>query len=251
MSRDYTELERELIDDLKPRTGKDLAEWMAAIDAAQLPDRNAIIDWLRPQGFSFSNASWIERIHHNGGRPIYLDREPPRRAERRKPRSEDAPSAPAATPAPAVSVQPPPPPPPPRAPQPVPVPVPAGNDPDGLEALLAAGKAYRPLAQMLIAEIRRALPGVTVAARAGLITFLNPNELAALSVTAKELRLGLCLGDRPVTAPLARAKLPGAAPAISQMIVLSDARQVDGSLTTLILAADAQANRPSGTGDHH
>ena len=251
MSRDYTELERELIDDLKPRTGKDLAEWMTAIDAAQLADRNAIIDWLRPQGFSFSNASWIERIHHNGGRPIYLDREPPRRAERRKPRSEDAPSPPAPTPAPAVSVQPPPPPPP-RVAQPPPAAVPAtGDDPDGLEALLAAGKAYRPLAQMLIAEIQRALPGVTVAPRGGLISFLRPNELAALSVTAKELRLGLSLDDRPFTAPLIQAKLSGAAPSISHMIVLSDARQVDGSLRALVLAADAHANPPSGAGGHH
>lgn len=245
MSRDYTELERELIEDLKPRTGKDLAEWMAAIDAAQLADRNAIIDWLRPQGFSFSNASWIERIHHNGGRPIYLDREPPRRAERRKPRSEEAASPPAPTPSPVASVQPPPPPPPKPVPAPVPPVAAAGDDPDRLEALLAAGKAYRPLAQMLIAEIRRALPGVRIAARGGLITFLNPNELAALSVTAKELRLGLCLGDRPFTAPLVRAKLPGAPPAISHMIVLSDARQVDGGLVALVLAADARANPPS------
>jgi hypothetical protein len=244
MSRDYTELERELIEDLKPRTGKDLAEWMVAIDAAQLPDRNAIIDWLRPQGFSFSNASWIERIHHNGGRPIYLDREPPRRVERRKPRSEEAASPPAPTPpAPVAAVQSPPPPPPKPAPAPAP---PVADDPDRLEALLAAGKAYRPLAQMLIAEIRRALPDVMVVARGGLITFLRPNELAALSVTAKELRLGLSLGDRPFNAPLARAKIPGTAAQISHMIVLSDARQVDGGLVALVLAADAQANPPSG-----
>jgi hypothetical protein len=35
------------------------------------------------------------------------------------------------------------------------------------------------------------------------------------------------------------------------MIVLSDARQVDGRLIAIILAADAQANPPSGAGDHH
>ena len=239
MSRDYAELERELIDDLEPRTGKDLAEWMAAIDAAQLADRNAIIDWLRPQGFSFSNASWIERIHHNRGRPIYLDRAPPRRVERRRPKSEDPPSAPAAPPAGA-----------PASPPPVPTPV-EPDDLDRLESLLAAGKAYRPLAVMLLEEIRRALPGVRLLPRAALISFSRPNELAVLSVTPKELRLGLDLGERPHAAPLTKAKLAGASPAISHMLVLSDARQVDAALIELVVAADARANPPPPEPDRH
>jgi hypothetical protein len=236
MSRDYTELERELIEDLKPRTGRDLAEWMAAIDAAGLPDRNAIIDWLRPQGFSFSNASWIERIHHNGGRPIYLGQSPPpRRAERRRPKSEDAPASP--------------------TPPPVPPPTSTARagpgDPDRLEDLLAAGKAYRPLAAMLVEQVRQALPGVRVSPRAGLISFARPNELAVLSVTPKELRLGLDLGDRPFAAPLAKAKLAGAPSAISHMLVLTDARQVDGGLIKLVCEADARANPPPPPPDRH
>ena len=73
MATDYGEKERAFIDGLKENSGRDLDEWMAAITEQNLPHRNDIIDWLRQQGFMFSKASWLERIHHNGGRPIYAD----------------------------------------------------------------------------------------------------------------------------------------------------------------------------------
>ncbi|MDX2258822.1 MAG: hypothetical protein NW205_07890 [Hyphomicrobiaceae bacterium] len=76
MSTDYAEMERELLAWLENDTGRDLSGWLAAIAATGLTDRNAIIDWLRQQGFIFANASWIERIHNNAGRPIYLDAVP-------------------------------------------------------------------------------------------------------------------------------------------------------------------------------
>ena len=44
---------------------------MAAITAQGFADKNETIDWLRAQGFPFARASWLERIHSNGGRPIY------------------------------------------------------------------------------------------------------------------------------------------------------------------------------------
>jgi|GEM_PF-1125325 len=250
MSRDYAELERELIEDLKPRTGKDLAEWMAAIDAANLPDRNAIIDWLRPQGFSFSKASWIERIHHNGGRPIYLDRAPARRPA--QPRTEDAPAPrptrarsvdsglhpPSAAPFVAT-----------RGAAAVAAAAPAGRD--SVADLIAAGKAYRPLAEMVLAEAARALPGLAFEARSGLVFFLRPNPLAVLSIAPKQLRLGMDLGDRPFGAPLARAKLAGAPASITHMLVLTDARQVDGALIGYLREADARANPPPVAADPH
>lgn len=73
MSTDWREKEREFLASLEADTGRDLAEWMALIAAQKLPHRNDIIDWLRRQGFMFSRASWLERIHHNGGQPIYLE----------------------------------------------------------------------------------------------------------------------------------------------------------------------------------
>ena len=71
MSTDYAEMERDFVASLKEDTGRDLAAWMIAIRDCEHSDRNAIIDWLRHQGFQFSWASWLERIHHNGGRLIY------------------------------------------------------------------------------------------------------------------------------------------------------------------------------------
>ena len=38
MTRNYVDLERELLEDLERRTGKTLAHWMAAIDAAAQPE---------------------------------------------------------------------------------------------------------------------------------------------------------------------------------------------------------------------
>lgn len=72
---DWREKEREFLVSLKADTGRDLAEWMTLISGQNLPHRNDVIDWLRRQGFMFSRASWLERIHHNGGLPIYLEPE--------------------------------------------------------------------------------------------------------------------------------------------------------------------------------
>lgn len=72
MSTDWREKEREFLTSLPADTGRDLAQWMRVIAAQNLPHRNDIIDWLRQQGFLFAKASWLERIHNNGGHPIYL-----------------------------------------------------------------------------------------------------------------------------------------------------------------------------------
>ena len=63
--------EREFLAGLKARSGRDLAGWMAAIAAKGFSDKNEIIDWLRTEGFPFARASWLERIHRNGGKPIH------------------------------------------------------------------------------------------------------------------------------------------------------------------------------------
>jgi len=141
------------------------------------PSANDIILWLRRQGFMFAKASWLERIHHNSGKPIYAESvgHAPRR-EPRTPRPVRAPAAPppaqaaasvasAATApvevetapalvevslsapmsAPALA---------PLAVSP-PVTVPAAGE---LEPLLAKAKAYRPLAHHLIAQIKGVRP---------------------------------------------------------------------------------------------
>ena len=212
MAGDEQEEEREFLSDLKARSGRDLAEWMAAISARGFADKNETIDWLRAQGFPFARASWLERIHKNGGRPIYASGPP-------RPTPEPRP--------------------PPVTPTPRP---PTRRETEELDKLIAAAKGYRPLYLLLEAEIRRAVPGVGVSPKAGYISFAAPREFAALTSHATELRLGLALGDRPFSMPLERSRLRGPGAAISHMVVLTDARQVNADLTNLIKAANARVN---------
>jgi hypothetical protein len=120
--------------------------------------------------------------------------------------------------------------------------VPSARETADLEKLLAAAKGYRPLYQLLEAEIRQAVPGVDVKPRSTYIAFAAPAEFAAVTVHAAELRLGLALGDRPFDATLQKPKMKGPSAAISHMLVLTDARQVNADLINLIKAADARVN---------
>jgi hypothetical protein len=222
MAIDYGEKERAFIDGLTENTGRDLAAWMAAISAADLPHRNDIIDWLRRQGFMFSKASWLERIHHNGGRPIYGDsagapRARVRRERRTSPVASTAPPEQAA--APAVA---------------------------GLDELLAKAKAYRPLAQHLIAQIRSVRPRASLAPRSTFIAIADPKEFARLGIGAKELRLHLALGSGHPTGEGLKKGAPGGGlgkdEALSHMLVLTDARQIDRQLLDLVARAAANVN---------
>jgi Domain of unknown function (DUF5655) len=235
MATDYAEKERAFIDGLKENTGRDLAEWMGAIAAQALPHRNDIIDWLRQQGFMFSKASWLERIHHNGGKPIYADsgKGPARSRRADRPPADAQPAAPAAAP-------------PARPPKLTLVassaPAPSSAD---LEALLAKAKAYRPLAQHVIARIKAARPGARFEARDSYVAIADPDEFAALGIGAKELRLHLALGEHPPD-DLAKKAAPGGGlgkgQALSHMVVLTDARQIDQRLLDLVRLAATKVN---------
>jgi len=254
MSTDWVEKEREFLSSLQADTGRDLAAWMAMIRAQDLPHRNDIIDWLRQQGFTFSRASWLERIHNNGGRPIYLD---PAEILRFGATPLHAPAPPPVAPEPVPAPLPPP-----AAPAAAP-PVPAQAPPDGsrasrvavpprgaddgdLDALLAKAKAYRPLAQYILREIQVVLPDVAMRAEASYVSLANPREFAVLAISPKELRLGLDLGDAPARGGLEPGRFPPvmarAAARMSHMVVLNDARQVDDALLALVCAASRRCN---------
>ena len=135
--------------------------------------------------FPFARASWLERIHSNGGRPIYEHATP------RKPEAEP-PAAPA-KPARKPEVQ-----------------KPLSTDEAALyEKLLAAGKGYRPLYLMLEAEMRKAFPDLLVLPKASYLSIGAPKEFAAVTLHAAEVRLGLDLGDRPFDPHLQKSRLKG------------------------------------------
>ncbi len=234
MATDYGEKERAFIDGLKEATGRDLGEWMALISAQELPDRNDIIDWMRQQGFTFSKASWLERIHHNGGKPIYADSAAPRvrRARREEARPPQAvPAALQSEPPPAAKAA--------AAPPPSPLP------PDQLEPLLAKAKAYRPLALALIAQIRTVRPDARFLARDTFVAVADPQAFAHLGIGSKELRLHLALGAHDFD-DVVKKGVPGGglgkADTLTHMVVLTDARQVDRRLLDLVARAAANVN---------
>ncbi|HYD15563.1 MAG TPA: hypothetical protein VEA77_04100 [Hyphomicrobium sp.] len=255
MSTDYGEKERQFLETLKADTGRAIDEWMSAIAAEGLTHRNDIIDWLRRQGFMFSKASWIERIHNNGGRPIYSGtgalRPQTRPRNGGQPRLRIVqPSAPplpepvvAPQPVPATPTPTPSAPPPPSAVPAAPIAMPPSaapaSDPAALDALLAKAKAFRPLAVYLVAEIRKAVPGATMATLDGAVAFRAADkDFAVLAISAKELRLGLALASKPADVHMNSAKLTvrGAMP-MDHVIALTDARQITPALLAAVTRA--------------
>jgi hypothetical protein len=231
MATDFGEKERAFIDGLKENTGRDLAEWMREIAASGQVQRNDIIDWLRHKGLMFSRASWLERIHHNGGKPIYADA--PKDAPRTRPRrrregvlATTLPASPVAdTPAPVP-------------PPPVSAPAPSSD----VDALLAKAKAYRPLAQHVLAKIKSVRPAADFTARESAIAIGDPNVFAALGISAKELRLHLALGEHPFDDVIRKGQAGGGlgkGEALTHMLVLTDARQIDQRLLELVALAKA------------
>lgn len=247
MSTDYGEKERQFLETLKADTGRALEDWMGAIAAQGLSGRNEIIDWLRQQGFMFSKASWVERIHNNGGKPIYADvgtrrPRPPAQPTVAQPQSKTVmpprtPTSSAGDPSDSPPAEPT------KDPQRAST-VPtssAGADLAAFDAMLARAKAYRPLAVFLIAEIRKAVPSVSVRLLDGGLAFCtDERDFAVLAISSKELKLGLRLERPAPDVALEPSRLTlRAAPPMTHMAVLTDARQVGPALIETVKQAAA------------
>ena len=123
---------------------------------------------------------------------------------------------------------------------------PAGDAAAELEKLVAAAKGYRPLYRLLEAQVRQAIPSVTFSAQGRYVSVAAPREFAAITLHPTEVRLGLDLGERAFDGRLQKAKLRGPGPAITHMVVLTDARQIDDDLLALIAHANRRANPAQG-----
>lgn len=217
MATDFSEKERAFTEALKAETGHDLKGWMRAIDVSGMGHRNDIIDWLRQQGFMFARASWLERIHHNGGRLIYGNT--PARLTG-SPQAAVTRTSKAALPVRRT---------------------PNCDDDAAVDALLAGAKAYRALATVVLRDILAAVPGADAEAHAGYIAVSHGQPFAALLPSARDVRLLLALG--PIGAPggWQKAKIAGTAVeilgALTHMIVLTDARQLTRELRELVVVS--------------
>lgn len=311
MSRNYADMEHEFLGNLKADTGRDLAEWMATIDAQAFAHRNDAIDWLRQQGFLFAWASWLERIHNNGGEPIYCRLDSGDVSAKQKGTSRQAPAAPAPEPvtsapqpqvSPAIVDKRPPPPVVPSkpslrlvhssdavrepagqpqqgatmeaapdtavvnapaeptkptiAPPPVMTSVPAAASParkvsatsPDLAAIIASAKAYAPLAGFIVRRIQETVPDSEIKASGKQIAFhAGALPFALLVVGSKDLRLAFAGPEGDWTAPVEQLRLPknsgSAAPSLTHMLVLTDARQIDAAFENLV--AEARKRTPS------
>ena len=228
MDSHFVDKERAFIDGLPVETGHALRDWMAMIDASGLRARNDVIDWLRQRGFTFAKASWLERIHHNNGKPIY---------------ATAATTAVAVDRAPAVQRQPAKPAPRPNLEQTLESTVEHGRaataiDGDAsIEQALAAAKAYRPLAQVLLREVLGAVPGADTRSSGEAIVFELNAPFAAIVPGPKGVRL--CLPDRLGPPALFQPARTGIIAGLVSNAMLTDVRQIDAAL----LAAVADAAR--------
>jgi hypothetical protein len=227
MSTDYAEKERDFIAGLHEDTGRDLAGWMAAISESGLKERNAIIDWLRHQGFQFAKASWLERIHHNGGRLIYADVGDVAKIARRS-LSTPVPTEPPPARDLVASPEP-------SSPKPAP-PDPAPLDSD-IRRLLLEAKGLRPLAEHILREVKRVVPNAEFAVTNAFILISAPAPFAALLPGSKKLRLyanfALAGGNRIMVADAVNKAMPP----FPEMLLLDDARSIDEEFLRLIRAA--------------
>lgn len=249
MPVDYGEKERQFLDGLGRDTGHSLAEWLTAIESQKLPHRNDIIDWLRQEGFSFSKASWLERVFHNGGRPIYsapntgpgTARPVPRRERVARAVFKPAPEAPspAALPLSLPASLPPSLPANPETRVPSPTVAPAVASGTEIDALLAKAKAYRPLAQLLLREIRSRCPRATAHADGPWVVLADPVPFAAILAAPRDVRLYLSLGAEAADDFVIKASPAGIGrkPPHSHMLVLTDARQLNDRLFALLMKA--------------
>lgn len=241
MARDLAEMEREFIDSLAADTGQDLAGWMAAIGSSGRDNRNDIIDWLRQQGFAFPKASWLERIHHNGGRLIYEGEITvpivPAATEVSPPPADaasDIATASNATVTPPANEN--------RLSGHKASTQYAASDDAGLLQLLMSAKGLRPLAELILREIDAVVPGSRQRIAPPYIQVACPADYIALLPQPKAIRLyadfGSSTRDRTKKAEYARPLPP-----FPDVLVVDDARQVDERFREILASAYSRSLR--------
>ena len=108
--------------------------------------------------------------------------------------------------------------------------------------MLAKAKAFRPLANYVLAEIAKVVPtSVATPGAAHVVLSKGAQTFAVLTISAKELRLGLVLAGAAVEAPYQGAKAASfpadVAGSLTHMAVLNDARQINDALLARVREA--------------
>lgn len=70
-SQDY---EREFLETIQEKTGRDLSTWLTTVETAGLNKQQALVKWLKAeQGLNHLQATLLAGIYLNGGKPVYGD----------------------------------------------------------------------------------------------------------------------------------------------------------------------------------
>jgi hypothetical protein len=96
----------------------------------------------------------------------------------------------------------------------------------------------------VLAKIKSVSPAAQISARDSAVAIGGPLPFALLGITAKELRLHLALGEHPFDEVVKKGQAGGGlgkGEALSHMLVLTDARQIDARFIDLITLAAARA----------
>jgi hypothetical protein len=103
-----------------------------------------------------------------------------------------------------------------------------------LDNQFAKAGEMRPLYESLIAFVKTNFPEATILPKKTYVSILEKREFGAVNIKAKELRMGLDLGERPFDDKVGKAKLTGPMPRISHMVTITGESDMDGSLVELL-----------------
>ena len=111
-----------------------------------------------------------------------------------------------------------------------------------LDAQFAKAAEMGQLFEELLRFLKENFPDATILPKKTYVSILENREFAAVNIKPKELRIGLDLGNRPFDARVEKAKLTGPMPRISHMVVLTDAKQVNGDLAKLLKTSHSRCH---------
>jgi hypothetical protein len=111
-----------------------------------------------------------------------------------------------------------------------------------LEAQFAKATAMKPLYAAFLEFVKENFPKSSVLPKKTYVSVLENREFAAINIKAKELRIGLDLGDRPFETTMEKAKLTGPMPRISHMFVLTDAKQLNEAIVEALRESHARCH---------
>lgn len=112
-------------------------------------------------------------------------------------------------------------------------PVYASTD-DLLDGQFAKAAEMRPLFDEFVGFIGKHFPEASILPKKTYVSVLENREFGAVNIKAKELRVGLDLGERSFDKRVEKSKLTGPMPRISHMVVVTDASQLNGELAELL-----------------